>query len=93
MKLVRRIAAAATGLTLALGGVVALAPAASATAQGCFYYVLENKPDADAQIAEDACLIGAAGGQAAFQNCYHLLREDYVPAVIAGNACRRAAQE
>ncbi|MFF0414307.1 hypothetical protein ACFYUY_28185 [Kitasatospora sp. NPDC004745] len=92
MKPVRRIVAASAGLTLALGGAVALAPAASATPQGCFYYVLENKPDADAQIAEDACLVGAAGGQTAFQQWYHLLRGDYVPAVLAGNACRRAAQ-
>ncbi|WP_051830191.1 hypothetical protein [Streptomyces novaecaesareae] len=59
----------------------------------CFSYVLENKPDADTQIVEDACLIGAAGGQEAFQSCYHLLRDDYVPAVIAGNACRKAAME
>ncbi|MFB7911943.1 hypothetical protein ACFC1T_36470 [Kitasatospora sp. NPDC056076] len=93
MKLVRRVAAAGCTLALALGGVVALAPAASATPQGCFYYVLENKPDADAQVAEDACLLGAAGGQQAFQSCYHLLREDYVPAVIAGNACRKAAEQ
>ncbi|MEV6978813.1 hypothetical protein [Kitasatospora sp. NPDC093806] len=69
MKLVRRIAAATCGLTLALGGVVALAPAANATPQGCFYYVLEHKPDADAQVAEDACLIGSAGDQQAFQDC------------------------
>ncbi|MFF2045709.1 hypothetical protein ACFVVX_35340 [Kitasatospora sp. NPDC058170] len=91
--LVRRIAAAASGLALALGGVVALAPAASATPQGCFYYVLEHKPDADAQLVEDACLIGAAGGQHAFQQCYHLLREDFVPAVVAGEACRKASKE
>ncbi|MFD9689618.1 hypothetical protein ACFWXO_28110 [Kitasatospora sp. NPDC059088] len=93
MKLVRRVAAAGCTLALALGGAVALAPVASATPQGCFYYVLENKPDADTQLVEDACSVGAAGGQEAFQGCYHLLRDDYVPAVVAGTACRKAAQE
>ncbi|WP_229929140.1 hypothetical protein [Kitasatospora xanthocidica] len=93
VKLVRRVASVGCALALALGGAVALAPAASATPQGCFYYVLEHKPDADTQVTQDACEIGAAGGKEAFQSCYHLLREDYVPAVIAGNACRKAAQE
>ncbi|MEV5381041.1 hypothetical protein AB0L26_34535, partial [Streptomyces nondiastaticus] len=70
-----------------------LAPAASATPQGCYYYVLENKPDADTAIVEDACLLGEPGGQVAFTACYTALRADSVPAAIAAEACRRAPQE
>ncbi|MET8546950.1 hypothetical protein ABZW03_41040 [Kitasatospora sp. NPDC004799] len=92
MKLVRRIAATGCTLALALGGLVAVAPTASASPQGCFYYVLENVPNADQELVEDACRTGAAGGEEAFRACYHLLREDYVPAVVAANACRRAAE-
>ncbi|MFI9366238.1 hypothetical protein ACIG5E_35075 [Kitasatospora sp. NPDC053057] len=93
MKLVRRAAAAGCTLALALGGVVALAPAASATPQGCFYYILEKAPNVDQQIAQDACEVGAAGGKEAFQACYRILRDDYVPAVIAAEGCRKAPME
>lgn len=92
MKLVRRIVAAASGLALALGGAVALAPAASATPQGCYYYLLESRVDVDHAVAEDACTVGANGTKQAFEECFRLLRSDYVPAVIAGEACRRAPQ-
>ncbi|MGW2166853.1 hypothetical protein ACWCPE_23360 [Streptomyces nondiastaticus] len=93
MRLAPRLVAALSGLALALGGAVALAPAASATPQGCYYYVLENKPDADTAIVEDACLLGEPGGQVAFTACYTALRADSVPAAIAAEACRRAPQE
>ncbi|MFJ8623434.1 hypothetical protein ACIRD3_11390 [Kitasatospora sp. NPDC093550] len=93
MKLVRRVAAAGCTLALALGGVVALAPTASATPQGCYYYVMEKHPGADTLVVEDACTLGAAGGEEAFRACYRLLRDDYVPAVIAAEGCRRAPQE
>ncbi|MFJ8475661.1 hypothetical protein [Kitasatospora sp. NPDC094011] len=93
MKLVRRVAAAGCTLALALGGAVALAPAAHATPQGCFYYVLEKAPNTDQQLLQDACETGAPGTEEAFRACYRILRDDYVPAVIAANGCRRAAQE
>ncbi|MFD5462919.1 hypothetical protein ACFWIQ_08825 [Kitasatospora sp. NPDC127059] len=93
MKLVRRVAAAGCTLALALGGAVALAPAASATPQGCFYYVLEKVPGANTEIVEDACTVGAAGGKQAFEECYRLLRSDYVPAVVAAEGCRKAPME
>ncbi|MFJ6622052.1 hypothetical protein ACIQOW_31295 [Kitasatospora sp. NPDC091335] len=35
---------------------------------------------------------GAAGGEEAFQDCYHLLRADYVPAVVSADSCRRSTQ-
>ncbi|MER6303531.1 hypothetical protein ABT247_28800 [Kitasatospora sp. NPDC001539] len=93
MKPVQRIAAAASVLALALGGAVALAPAAAATPQSCFYYLLENSPDVDHEIAEDACKAGADGSKQSFEECYRLLRSDYVPAEFARNACRKAAME
>ncbi|KJS56192.1 hypothetical protein VM98_08425 [Streptomyces rubellomurinus subsp. indigoferus] len=93
MKLARRVAAAGCTLALALGGVIALAPAASATPHACFSYVLDNKPDADKLLVQDACEVGAAGGEEAFRACYRILRDDYVPAVIAANGCRQAPQE
>ncbi|MER7585549.1 hypothetical protein [Kitasatospora sp. NPDC097691] len=34
-----------------------------------------------------------AGGQEAFEACYRILRSDYVPAVVAANACRKAPME
>nr|AUV64109.1 dihydroorotate dehydrogenase [Streptomyces citricolor] len=93
MRFVQRIAAVSCGLALALGGVVAVAPVADASPQRCFYYVLENVPDANPETVEAACKAGAPGGENAFLACYKLLRKDYVPAVIAANGCRRAAAE
>ncbi|MFD5437843.1 hypothetical protein ACFWJ4_37545 [Kitasatospora sp. NPDC127067] len=90
MKLVRRIAATGCALPLALGGLVAVAPTASANSQGCSRHVLEKAPNADKELVEDACQAGAAGGEDAFRTCYHLLRVDYVPATVAADACRRA---
>ncbi|MFD5564901.1 hypothetical protein [Kitasatospora griseola] len=92
MRLVRRIAATGCPLALALGGVVAAAPTASASPVGCYYRVLEQVPDADHELVEDACKTGASGEEGAFKACYRILREDYVPAVIAAEACRDAAK-
>ncbi|PNE41198.1 hypothetical protein [Streptomyces noursei] len=93
MRLIPRLTAALSGLALALGGVVALAPAAHATPQACFYTILEQHPGANPEVAEGACLLGAEGGPAGVRACYAELRRDYVPAVIALGACRRAAAE
>ncbi|MEV5599514.1 hypothetical protein [Streptomyces sp. NPDC052496] len=86
----KRLAAALSCLTLALGGAVAMAPAAQATPQACYYYVLEQHPGADEEVTERACRIGGKGGTENFHACYAELRRDYVPAVVAGEACRRA---
>lgn len=93
MRLVPRLAAALSGLALALGGVVAVAPVAHATPQACFYTVLEQHPEADPEVVEGACLLGAEGTPEAVRACYFELRRDFVPAVIAFEACRRAAEE
>ncbi|WP_189302979.1 hypothetical protein [Streptomyces albospinus] len=93
MRLVPRLAAALSGLALALGGAVAAAPAAHATPQACFYGLLEQHPGADEEVAERACLRGAEGGHENLRACYFELRRDDVPAVIAYEACRRAAEE
>ncbi|BDM68856.1 hypothetical protein HEK616_23430 [Streptomyces nigrescens] len=93
MRLVPRLAAALSGLALALGGVVAVAPAAHATPQACFYTVLEQHPGANPEVVERACHLGAEGGPEAARACYFELRRDYVPAVVAFEACRRAAEE
>ncbi|MFJ4092883.1 hypothetical protein ACIPYS_14980 [Kitasatospora sp. NPDC089913] len=89
----RRHSTLALALALALGGVVAPAPAAHATPPGCFYYVLEHAPDTDQQLIEEACLTGGPGGEAASRACYRKLRDDRVPTVIAADGCRMAAQE
>ncbi|WP_258565238.1 hypothetical protein [Streptomyces sp. WELS2] len=88
-----RLAAALSGLVLALGGAVAAAPAAHASPQACFCTVLERHPQADPEVAEHACLTGAPGTEEALRSCYGQLRRDHVPAVIAFGACRRAPQE
>ncbi|MFF2808751.1 hypothetical protein ACFVT2_16545 [Streptomyces sp. NPDC058000] len=93
MRLAPRLTAALSGLALALGGVVALAPAAHATPQACFYTVLEKHPEASPEVVEQACQLGAEGGQESFRACYFELRQDYVPATVAAEACRRAAQK
>ncbi|MER7988599.1 hypothetical protein ABTY53_23855 [Streptomyces noursei] len=93
MRLAPRLAAALSGLALALGGAVALAPAAHATPQACFYTVLEQHPEAHPEVVERACLLGAEGGPEGVRACYTELRRDYVPAVVAFEACRRAAAE
>ncbi|SDT80568.1 hypothetical protein SAMN05216371_6374 [Streptomyces sp. TLI_053] len=80
-------------LALALGGVVAPAPAAHATPPGCFYYALEHAPDTDQQLIEEACATSGAGGEAASRACYRKLRDDRVPTVIAADGCRKAGQE
>ncbi|MFD8549722.1 hypothetical protein [Streptomyces sp. NPDC059649] len=92
MRYVPRLAAALSGLALALGGVVAAAPAAHATPQACFYTVLEQHPGANPEVVERACLIGAGGTPEALRACYFELRRDYVPAMIAYEACRRAPE-
>ncbi|WP_030662807.1 hypothetical protein [Streptomyces rimosus] len=88
----KRLAATLSCLALALGGAAAIAPAAQATPQSCFYYVLEQRPGTDEDVAERACRIGGRGGPENFRACYAELRRDYVPAVVAGEACRRAAR-
>ncbi|MFF5437849.1 hypothetical protein [Streptomyces achromogenes] len=88
-----RLAAALSGLVLALGGAVAAAPAAHASPQACFYTVLEQHPQANPEVVERACLTGALGTEEAIRSCYTQLRRDYVPAVIAMEACRRAPQQ
>ncbi|OKI02575.1 hypothetical protein A6A06_16310 [Streptomyces sp. CB02923] len=89
----KRLAAVLSCLALALGGAVAAAPAAQATPQACFFYVLEQHPGADEEVAERACRIGGKSGTENFRACYAELRQDYVPAVVAGEACRRAARK
>ncbi|MFK0295657.1 hypothetical protein ACIQU6_35035 [Streptomyces sp. NPDC090442] len=93
MRLVPRLTAALSGLVLALGGVVALAPAAHASPQACYYAVLEQHPDADREVAERACLMVEEGAPESLHACYFELREGSVPAQIAYAACRRAAEE
>ncbi|MEU7223827.1 hypothetical protein [Streptomyces chrestomyceticus] len=88
----KRLAAALSCLALALGGAVAMAPAAQATPQACYYYVLEQHPGANEEVAERACRIGGKGGEENFRACYLDLRRDYVPPVVARDACRRASQ-
>ncbi|MFF9022077.1 hypothetical protein [Streptomyces eurythermus] len=86
-----RLAAVLSGLVLALGGAVA-APAAHASPRACFYTVLEQHPQANPEVVERACLTGSAGTEDALRSCYAQLRREYVPAVIAFEACRRAPQ-
>ncbi|MFE6871554.1 hypothetical protein ACFVFS_34015 [Kitasatospora sp. NPDC057692] len=90
MRLARRIAATGGTLSLALGGLVAAAPTASATVQGCTRHVQEKAPNSATELVEDACKTAADGGEEAFKDCYHLLRGDYVPAVVAADSCRKA---
>lgn len=90
MRLAPRLTAALSGLALALGGVVAAAPAVHATPQNCFYYVLEQHPDADPEVVERGCLLGAKGTKESHRACYTELRRAYVPAKIAFDGCRRA---
>ncbi|MFE7121863.1 hypothetical protein ACFU99_41180 [Streptomyces sp. NPDC057654] len=92
MRLTPRLVAALSGLALALGGAVAVAPAAQASPQGCFYYVLEKHSDAKPEVVERACLTGAKGTEESRRACYFDLRRDYVPAQVAMEGCRRAAQ-
>ncbi|MEU7040982.1 hypothetical protein AB0A77_07970 [Streptomyces varsoviensis] len=94
MRFTPRLVAAVSGLALALGGAVAVAPAAqAATPQNCFYYVLEKHPSAKPEVVQRACITGAKGTQEAHRICYRDLRRDYVPAQVAYEGCRRAAQE
>ncbi|KAA6220934.1 hypothetical protein CP973_02080 [Streptomyces albofaciens JCM 4342] len=90
--MLKRLAAALGCITLAFGGAVAIAPTAQATPQSCYYYVLEQYPGADEEVAERACRVGGQGGRENFRACYFELRKDHVPAVVAGEACRRAAR-
>ncbi|MFI0257535.1 hypothetical protein ACH4OW_00625 [Streptomyces sp. NPDC017056] len=90
--MLKRLAAALGCLSLALGGAMAIAPTAQATPQACYYYVLEQHPGANEEVAERACRIGGKGGTEHFRACYAELRRDYVPALVAGEACRRAAR-
>ncbi|MQY15811.1 hypothetical protein SRB5_60020 [Streptomyces sp. RB5] len=91
----KRVIAAAGGIALALagalGGAVATAPAASASPMSCFFRVLESNPEADLDLVEAACLVGSVGGPEAVHLCYSELRGLYVPAVVAMEACRAAA--
>ncbi|MYT28922.1 MULTISPECIES: hypothetical protein [unclassified Streptomyces] len=93
MRLIPRLATALSGLVFALGGVVALAPAAHATPQACFYTVLERHPEANPEVVERACRLGAEGGAESVRACYFELRREHVPAVLAYEACRRSAAE
>ncbi|KOT65088.1 MULTISPECIES: hypothetical protein [Streptomyces] len=90
--MLKRLAAALSCTALALGGAVAIAPTAQASPQSCYYYVLEQYPGADEEVAERACRIGGEGGEKNVRACYFKLREDNVPAVVAHEACRRAAR-
>ncbi|MGW4795005.1 hypothetical protein ACWEPC_21595 [Nonomuraea sp. NPDC004297] len=91
--MIKHLVAAAGGLALALGGVAATAPAASATPQACFYHVLESHPGANERVVEHACRTAAAGTPESIRACYFELRKDYVPAEIALPACRRSGQQ
>ncbi|MFJ9618616.1 hypothetical protein [Streptomyces noursei] len=93
MRLIPRLTAALSGLVLALGGVVALAPAAHASPHACFSTVLEHHPVANEEVVERACLLGEEGGAESVRACYFELRQEYVPAVLAYEACRRAGAE
>ncbi|MFE0193157.1 hypothetical protein [Streptomyces sp. NPDC059008] len=93
MRLAPRLAAALGGLALALGGVVAAAPAAHATPQACYYHVLEQHPGADPELVADACLLAADGAQEHVRACFFALQRQYVPAMLAMDACRRSSQE
>ncbi|MFD7641666.1 hypothetical protein ACFV4P_13530 [Kitasatospora sp. NPDC059795] len=93
MKLAQRAIGIACGLALALGGAVALAPAAGATPHTCFYRVLEAAPDVDTELVKDACELGSEGDEGGFRLCYRLLRDDYVPAAAAADACRSAVRK
>ncbi|MER6053116.1 hypothetical protein [Streptomyces sp. NPDC001793] len=93
MRLIPRLTTALSGLVFALGGVAAVAPAAHASPHACYYTVLERHPDADPEVAERACLLGHEGHPEAVRACYFELRQDYVPAMIALEACRRASEE
>ncbi len=93
MRLAPRLAAALGGLALALGGVVAAAPAAHATPQACYYHVLEKHPGVNPQLVADACLRAADGEEEHVHACYFELRRVYVPAMDAMGACRRSSQE
>ncbi|MEV7599062.1 hypothetical protein AB0O91_16930 [Kitasatospora sp. NPDC089797] len=90
MELVRRAAAAGCTLALALGGAVALAPAAHATPEACFAHVAYYTKVPDWQAVKDACRIGAAGTEEAFQECTGIMEHDYVSAGLAAEACRLA---
>ncbi|MEU7202402.1 hypothetical protein [Streptomyces sp. NPDC045470] len=90
MRLAPRLGAALSGLALALGVVVAAAPAVHATPQSCFYYVLEQHPEADPEVVERGCLLGAKGTKESYRACYTELRRAFVPAKIAFDGCRRA---
>lgn len=90
MRMIRRLAVAGCGAALALGGLTAVAPAASATPQSCFYYLLQNQPGVDLPTAEAACTAGGTGTDTAFSDCYAVLSSQYVPAVSAVEACLAA---
>ncbi|MYW03045.1 hypothetical protein [Streptomyces sp. SID3343] len=90
MRIAHRLAAVGGGIALALGGLVAVAPTADASAQDCYFYLLENHPGIDPAAAEGACVVSAEGGVVNRNACYGALREFYVPATIALEACRRA---
>ncbi|MGW0883856.1 hypothetical protein [Streptomyces sp. NPDC002671] len=90
--MLKRLAAALGGLTLALGGTVAMAPAAHATPQACFYQVLEKHPGVNLEVVENACVTAAEGTPVSIQVCYFEMRAVYVPATEALAACRLAAE-
>ncbi|MFJ8475660.1 hypothetical protein [Kitasatospora sp. NPDC094011] len=90
MQLVRRIAAAGSTLALALGGTVALAPAAHATPDACFAHVAYNTKVPNWQAIRQACQIGAAGTEEAFRECAGIMERDHVSAALADEACRLA---
>ncbi|WP_172383337.1 hypothetical protein [Streptomyces sp. MNP-20] len=91
--MLKRLAAVVGGLALALGGAVAAAPAVNATPQGCFYQVLEQHPEVDADVVAHACLTAADGSSESVRACYAELRREFVPAQLALEACRRSSQD
>lgn len=82
-------AATASAATAAAGLGNTVSPASPIS---CYYTVLERYPSADPAVVEEACVVGGSGGEHARHACYSLLRRDYVPAVIAMEACRKAAE-
>lgn len=78
---------AATADTATVSTTSAVSPASPVS---CYYTVLEQYPEANPAVVEQACMTGAEGGTQARHACYFLLRNDYVPAVIALEACKKA---
>ncbi|MFJ4188765.1 hypothetical protein [Kitasatospora sp. NPDC089509] len=92
MNLVRRAAAAGCTLALALGGAVALAPAAHALPGTCFADVMYHIKIRDGQAIERACRIGEAGTEEAIRECVSEMTRHDVGAELAAEACSLASK-